>query len=95
MQIVILVVFIAAAPIVAEAQQYRNLEVTPNVSGGVSGTYGRQNFESPPDYNRPILRGSDRRFRETPPTIVIPNEGVTGNTQERCYTTGNGNAICR
>ena len=95
MKFVTIILLLAACTIDAEAQQYRNLDIQPDASGGYSGTYGRQNFEAPPDGRRNDPRGSTRRFPPTSPGFIVPDEGVTGKTQRRCYATGNGNTICR
>lgn len=94
MKCVFLIAAIYTIPSAVFSQQYRNLDVGPNASGGYSATYGRQNFEIQRDYNQPPQRRQDRRF-SSPPAVVLPDEGVTGRTYKRCYVTGNGNRICR
>ena len=91
--LIVLVLTVIASK--AMAQQYRNLEVEPNATGGYSGSYGRENFETTPDLDRSVERGSKRRLRSEQTEIILPDQGVTGNTQRRCYATGNGNTICR
>lgn len=91
MKYLLMIVAMCAIPTECFSQQYRNLDIGPNGSGGYYGTYGRQNFEIQP--NQPIRR-QDRRF-SSPPAVVLPDEGVTGRTYKRCYVTGNGNRICR
>ncbi|WHA43961.1 hypothetical protein [Agrobacterium larrymoorei] len=90
---IVLIVF----PSVVDAQQYRNLEVQPDGTGGYSGTYGGQNFQTYQNDGTevPPPRGSSRRPSAASPKVVIPNSGVTGDTLKRCYMTGNGNAICQ
>lgn len=93
-EILIVVVLVGLASNAA-AQQYQNLEAEPNGMGGYSGSYGRENFETTPNLNRWGERSSERRIQGVHPEIILPNRGMTGNTQRRCYATGNGNTICR
>ena len=95
MKSAMLALILTIYPLAANAQQYRNLEIQPDGSGGYTGTYGGQNFQIAPDYSKPVPRNSARRAPGNPPAVFIPNEGVNGNTQKQCYTTGNGTVICR
>ncbi|MBB4103788.1 hypothetical protein [Allorhizobium borbori] len=77
----------------ALAQQYPNLEVTPDRRGGATGQYGGQNFQVERDYSRPQSQpGSQRRN----PVIVVPpqQKRTGGTTQSRCYTDERGQSTC-
>lgn len=77
----------------ALAQQYRNLEVTPDRRGGATGQYGGQNFQVERDYSRPQNRAGSRQGN---PVIVVPPQqnGTGGKTSHGCYTDSRGQSTC-
>jgi hypothetical protein len=88
---IILIASLAASP--AMAQQYRNLEVQPDGTGGYYGTYGNKNFEMNSQNGMSGQIGGRR------PGVVEERPsrrpGSVGATQRNCVVDGNGNAFCR
>lgn len=86
----VLAVF-SASP--ALAQQYRNLEIQPNGTGGYMGTYGNRNFDID------TQNGVQGHVGGRRPGVITerPSQrrGSVGATQNNCVVDGNGNAICR
>jgi hypothetical protein len=77
----------------AYGQQYQNLEIQPNGTGGYSGTYGRRNFEVYPQ-NGASTGQIGRRpgaMREQPSN----RRGSVGGTRGNCVVDSNGRAFCR
>ncbi|MCZ7501488.1 hypothetical protein [Agrobacterium sp. ST15.13.015] len=67
----------------AHAQQYQNLEVTPDGRGGAQGTIGGRNFEVYRNYDRPpasrAFPETRRELRRAVPqqTCIVDTEGRT------------------
>lgn len=74
--------------------QYRNLEVGPNGTGGLMGTYGAQNFDIDTQSGevQGHIGGTRPNLRQERPSRTRGNVGAT---QRRCYVDGNGVSFCR